>query len=76
MAEIGWIQVVVAIILRDNVNGYDKEIDVILAVEGVHKVTDASSSSKSFVKMEDGFELDVGTVAKRGWVAVAVASWI
>ena len=59
MAEIGWVQDVVAVIIRDNVNGNDKKVDIILAVEGVHKVADASSSSK------DDFKLDVGTVVDK-----------
>ena len=65
MAEIGWIQDVVAIGLRDNVNGYDEETDVILAVEGVHKVTDATSSSKSCIEMKDDLDFDVGTVVDK-----------
>ena len=65
VAEIGWIQDVVAIMLRDNVDGYDEETDVILAVEGVHKVTDAPSSSKSCIEMKDDLDFYVGTVVQK-----------
>ena len=65
MAEIGRVQNVVAVIVRNNVNRDDKKIDIDLAVEGVNKVTDASPSSKSNIEMDDAFKLDVGAVVDK-----------
>ena len=79
MAETGWIQDVVAIILRDNVNRCDRKTDVILAVESVHKVTDASSSAKSCIEMKDDLDFDVGTVVDKvlvkGWRCCGCWHW-
>ena len=65
MTEIGWIQNVMAVVVRDNVNRDDEKIDITMAVEGANKVADASPSSKACIEMKDDFKLDVGTVVDK-----------
>ena len=65
MAKIAWIKNVVALILRNNVNGNNKHADVVVSIKSIDKIGDASRPAEAGIEVEHDLNLDARAVINK-----------